>query len=107
MSHTTTNVEAESEGSLESALHTIDITSLDNAGQETYDPSTELGIEGADRFGVDVRGQQDPNVFVRWDHINGVLTVKEVVDTGDGTGGLQDVAAGTAVGEVVLHVKGV
>lgn len=107
MTHTTVATEAENEGSLDGVFHTIDITGLDNAGAETYDPATELGIDGADRFGVEVRGQADGTYVVTWDHVNEVLTVKEVNDTGDGTGGLQDVAAGTAVGEVLLHVVGV
>lgn len=106
MTHSTVNVEAENEGSLDGTIHTIDITSLDSAGAETYNPGDEVGLEDPGRYGVSVRGQEDGSLLISWDHINEQLTVNEVVDTGDGTGGVSGVAAGTAVGQVVLHVKG-
>lgn len=106
MTHSTVNTEAENEGSTDAVVHTIDITSLDSAGTEQYNPSDELGLEGVGRYGVSIRGQADGTLLISWDHVNEALTVKEVVDTGDGTGGVQDVANNTAVGEVVLHVKG-
>jgi hypothetical protein len=107
MTHSTVNTEPESGGSTGEVCHTIDITRLDSAGVEQYDPGSELGIEGGDRFGVDVRGQADGTYDITWDHVNEQLVVKEVNDTGDGTGGTVDVAAGTAVGQVLLHVTGV
>lgn len=99
MTHSTVNVEAENEGSTDAVIHTIDITSLDNAGAENYDPAAELGLEGEGRYGISVRGQGDSSLFVVYDHVNGTLDVRNV---SDGT----NVASGTAVGEVVLHVKG-
>lgn len=100
MTHSTVNMERESDGSLEGVLHTIDITSLDSNGAETYNPSDELGVEGEGRFGISVRGQGDSSLFIVYDHVTGDLDVRNV---SDGT----NVASGTAVGEVVLHVKGV
>jgi hypothetical protein len=107
MTHSTVDSERESGGSTETLYHTIDITSLDSAGVENYDPSTEAGVDVDSTGGVDIVGQADATYFVRWDHVNGQLTVKEVNDTGDGTGGLADVASGTAVGEVRLRVEGI
>jgi len=100
MTHNTVNTEPESGGSTEDVVHTIDITSLDSAGTEQYSPSDELGIQGADRWGVSVRGQADSSVQITWDHVNEQL---DIVNVSDGT----DVANNTAVGEVVLHATGV
>jgi hypothetical protein len=99
MTHSTTNTEPESAGSLDRVVHTIDVTSLDSAGVETYDPEAEVGISGADRYGVSVRGQEDETLAIVWDHIDGELKVK---NRDDGT----DVANNTDIGEVVLDVLG-
>jgi hypothetical protein len=103
MTHTTLEQERESSGSYYSVFHTIDITSLDQAGVETYDPKGRFGVTP---YGVAVIGQGDETLDIGWDHVDGELKVKEITDTGDGTGGRVDVAQGTAVGEVVLRVDG-
>lgn len=97
MTHSTVNVERESSGSFISAYHTIDVTSLDNAGAETYDPEAELGLSP---LGISINGQEASDQFVRWDHLNGQL---HVTNAADGT----DVASGTDVGEIILKVDGV
>jgi len=107
MTHSTINTEAENTGSLNSVLHTIDITSLDAAGAETYDPAAEVGLDGQDRFGVSVRGQENPGYQIVWDHINGQLAVKYADYDAASDGVLIDVPSATDVGEVVLEVVGV
>jgi len=103
MTHTTIDQERESGGSTYTWFHTIDITGLDAAGAENYDPASRFGAEV---LGVDVVGQEDETVIATWDHVDGQIKAKEVTDTGDGTGGLTDIASGTAVGELVLRVDG-
>jgi len=100
MTHSTTAVERGNQGSLETAYHVIDITSLDRAGEEDYDASAELGIQGQGRFGIDVRATADSTVKMDYDHVNDQLTVINVADA-------TDVAQGAAVGEIMLHVTGV
>jgi hypothetical protein len=97
MTHSTVDTQPENSGSFDSVYHTIDITSLDNAGAEAYDPDSELGLSP---HGVSVNGQEADDLFIRWDHVDDSLTV---TDASDGT----TVAAGTDVGEVVLKVDGV
>ena len=100
MTHSTTDRAAESGGSTTVVFHTIDITSLDSAGAETYDPDAELDVAVDTTGGIDVVGQENTAYLVRWDHLTAQLTV---VNVADGT----DVAAATDVGEVVLKVEGV
>lgn len=97
MTHTTVDVERENSGSFHSVYHTIDITSLDAAGVENYNPADELGVSP---HGISVNGQEASDQFIRWDHINEQL---HVTNASDGTA----VASGTDVGEVVLKVDGV
>lgn len=99
MTHTTVNTEQESGGSVDVVFHTIDITSLDAAGSETYNPESETNLSGADRYGISVRGTESDAYLVRWDHVNSNLHVQNVADE-------TDVASGTDVGEVILEVKG-
>lgn len=99
MTHTTVATKRENGGSKDEAYHVIDLTSLDRAGEEDYDPDAELGLEDPGRFGIDVRAQEDETVKVDYDHLNDQLTV---INVADGTG----VAQGTDVGEVMLHVVG-
>jgi hypothetical protein len=103
MTYNTLDQQRESGGSFYSVFHTIDITSLDQAGAEPYDPGGKFGVTP---YGVEVIGQQDETLDIVWDHVDSQLKVTEINDTGDGTGGRVDVAAGTAVGEVVLRVDG-
>ena len=100
MTYTTVGTERESAGSTEVLFHTIDITSLDAAGAENYDPSTAAGLEVDHTGGVSVVGQADATVKIVWDHVNEQLSVVNVADA-------TDVASGTAVGEVRLRVEGV
>jgi hypothetical protein len=99
MTHSTVNTEDTNRGSEDAVFHTINITSLDSAGAESYDPETETRLSGADRFGVSVRAVESTDYLVRWDHINAELSV---VNVSDGT----DVASGSDVGEVILEVVG-
>lgn len=99
MTHSTVNTEPENHGSVDAVFHTIDVTSLDAAGAEQYDPGAEVGLENAAEYGVSVRGVEDPTVQVAWDHVNEQL---DVINVSDAT----DVASATDVGEVVLHVVG-
>lgn len=107
MTHTTTNVERENAGSVDRVVQTIDITSLDAAGAETYDPGAEVGLENADEYGVTVRGQENPGYQIVWDHINSELAVKYADYDAASDGVLIDVPSATDVGEVVLDVIGV
>lgn len=100
MTYSVTNVEDENAGSTDAVFATVDITSLDSAGFEPFDPSAALGVDGADRYGVGVRGLENPQYRVAYDHVNGQL---DVTNVSDGT----DVAAGTDVGEVVIEARGV
>ena len=97
MTHSTTDVERQNSGSFVSVYHTIDITSLDSSGTETYDAASEAGLE--DVLGVSVNGQESDDLFVRWDHVAGALTV---TNASDGTA----VASDTDVGELILKVDG-
>lgn len=101
MAHDIIATEAENRGSLATVFAVLDITALDAAGTENFDPAAELGITGASgRFGIDVRAQADNTYRLTWDHVAGELAVQNVAD---GT----DVANDTAVGEVMLEVTGV
>jgi hypothetical protein len=84
----------------------VDITSLDSAGTEPLDPSSEFQLE--DVHGAAVLDQED---YTKLFHFNAdaatpAIIVKEVNDTGDGTGGVQDVANNTDVGTVTLKFEG-
>lgn len=100
MTYSITNTERENAGSLDVAYVTVDITSLDSVGYEPFDPSAVLGLEGASRFGVGVRGQENTGYLIRWDSANQRISV---VNVSDGS----DVTDTTDVGEVTLEVVGV
>lgn len=100
MTHTTVSSTRESFGSTTVEYHTIDITSLDSAGAEAYDPDAETGVNTTNTGGVSVVGQETADYLVRWDHAASELAV---VNLSDGS----DVASGTDVGEVRLQVVGV
>jgi hypothetical protein len=99
MTHSTISTEEENAGSLDVVYHTIDITSLDSAGTEQYDPESETNLSGADVRGVSVRGTETNTHLVRWDHTTEEFHVQDVAD---GT----DTANNTNVGEVVLEIVG-
>lgn len=100
MTHSTTSLERESFGSLKAFIHVIDITSLDSAGQEDYDPSTELNVNLGTDYAVLVAGKEDQTTGISWDHLNDHL---DVIDLADST----NIANNTDVGEVKLVVVGV
>lgn len=84
---------------------TVDVTSLTNAGNEPLSTWTsESGIDVVQNF--QVVGQENGQYLITPDHLNDQVTVKEVNDTGDGTGGVADVASTTDIGEVKLRLEG-
>jgi len=99
MTHNDVSTEEESYGSQEAVLHQIDITSLDAAGQENYQPSTELNIPNGSKLGVVPVGQNETAYQYHWDtdgqHLN-------VINSSDGG----DAANNAATGEVRLLVVG-
>jgi len=98
MTHTTTNVQRESGGSVVSVYATLVIDSLDNANSEDFDPTSEFALSGVE--GVTVIGLEEPeNYTVDFDHLDG--TTLSVLNN-DGT----DPTAGTDVGEVRVRVDG-
>jgi hypothetical protein len=84
----------------------LDITGLDGAGVEQFDPETE---ETAVSSGPVLRQTteltvtpvewEDETLQIMWDSVDDELKVKNLSDG-------SDVASGTAVGEVVLEVTG-
>lgn len=99
MTYSITNTESENHGSVDAAYVTVDITSLDSAGFEPFDPDAVAGLGGASEYGVSVRGLENPQYRVAWDHLNGQL---DVINVSDGA----DVTSGTDVGEVLLELVG-
>lgn len=96
MTHTTTVEDRLSGGSFETWFVTLDITSLDNANNESFDPAAELNL--SDLLGVSVAGLEEPESYVvQFDHLDGTTLYVE------GYGGT-DPTAGTDVGEVRLRV---
>lgn len=82
---------------------TVDVTSLDSAGTEPWNPNDQLD-DVDDYEWVVIYDQEDYTKFWSYDHSNDQFIVKEVNDTGDGTGGVQDVANNTDVGTVDVLV---
>jgi len=100
MTYSTVNVERENHGSVEAVYHRVNVTSLDAAGVENYDPGTATGLEDAAEYGVSVVGQEDESLHIVWDHLAAELAVLNVSDG-------SDVANNTDIGEVLLKVEGV
>ncbi|AFH22158.1 hypothetical protein OSG_eHP18_00005 [environmental Halophage eHP-18] len=98
MTHTITAEDKESGGSFASVFATVDITSLDNAASEDFDPAAELGVRSV--VGVSVLGLENAGTYqAEYDHVAGdTLAVQNV----DGT----DPTSGTDVGEVQVRVDG-
>lgn len=95
MTHTTTLEKRTSGGSFESYFATLDITSLDAAGAETFDPAAEFGANQV--LGVGILGLENAGSYeVDFDHLDG--TTLSVVNA-DGT----DPTSGTDVGEVRIR----
>jgi len=96
MTFDTTTVDYESGGSFVSVFATVDITSLDGANTEPFDPDAVFNV---DPLGVSVQGVENGDAYdVEWDH----LAETFVVQNNDGT----DPTAGTDVGEVRVRVDG-
>lgn len=97
MTHSTTVEDRVSDGSYKAVFATLDITGLDNANNESFDPAAELGFN--DVLGVSVEGVENPESYVvQFDHLENALYV-------EGYGGT-DPTAGTDVGEVRIKVSG-
>lgn len=86
----------------------LDISELDSAGVEEFDPTTEGDVnrnhdypilEHTELETVAVLSWEDESVHISWDHVDSELKVKNL---DDGT----DVANNTEVGEVIVEVIG-
>ena len=99
MTYSLTNTDDGNRGSRDDAVAVVDITSLDSAGYEPFDPDAVFGLEDSTELGVAIRGQEDPQYVFGYDHVNQRITVKNM---SDGT----DVTSGTDVGEVVVEAIG-
>lgn len=99
MTHSTVNTELENQGNKDVAYHEINITSLDVAGEEGYNPSNELNLEGEDRYGIGVRGQTNVSVAFGYNSTSGNVTARMRSDD-------QAVPSGSDVGHVTLEVVG-
>jgi hypothetical protein len=97
MTHTTTAVDRNlSSGSYESVVADIDITSLDNAASEVFDPATEFGFQ--DVLQVEVGQLENPGTYVVQVEQNNNLHVEQYGGT--------DPTSGTDVGVVRVTVHG-
>lgn len=99
MTHSTASLEPVSYGSQEAVLHQINITSLDSAGQEDYEPWNEVNIPNGSRLGVAPVAQTNNTVRFSWDPDNDHL---DVINVGDAS----NVANNGDPGEVKLLVVG-
>lgn len=97
MTHSDVNTQRENHGSEMAILHTIDVTSLDGANYENYNPTSEVDVH---RFSsVEVVGLENPSTYiVQWDTSNDRLAVEQYGGT--------DPTSSTNVGEVQLRVYG-
>jgi hypothetical protein len=95
-------------GVLEVEHAEVDMTGgISGAGVHSWDPAANTGL--ADPESVEIVGRDGTaaGLLIYWDHTDGTqFLVKENVDTGDGTGGTQDAAAGTNAGKVRVRVTG-
>lgn len=96
MTESTTVVERGNAGDHRYVIAEVDITSLDSAGTEPYDPSAKFNLEGAYGAVVD---QEDYTHHVFYDHDNTQIIAKDVAD---GT----DLADNTDVGTVTIRFVG-
>lgn len=104
MTHTTIDKETENSGSERSVIHTVDITSLDAVGSETYDPEAETDVTRAKS--VEVVGQENGGYLVSHDPVGGGLNVMYADYDAAADGALIGVPSGTAIGQVRLRVQG-
>lgn len=99
MTHSSVNLERENQGSRDVAYHEVNITSLDSAGVEQYDPESETNLAGDDRYGIDVRDQTNDSLAFSWNATDRNISVRHL---SDGT----QVANNADVGHVTLEVVG-
>lgn len=96
MTYDTSDVDYESGGSVVSVYATVNITSLDGANTEPFDPDAVFNV---DPLGVSIIGLENGDSYdVEYDH----LGTQFVVQNNDGT----DPTATTDVGEVRIRVDG-
>lgn len=95
MTHTTTVKERLSTGDSVTVVAELDITSLDNAASEDFDPATEFNL--ADVLSVEVGNLENPNSFIVQAAADNDLSVEDYGGT--------DPTAGTDVGTVVVSVR--
>ncbi|WP_227357392.1 hypothetical protein [Haladaptatus salinisoli] len=105
MTHNTTIVQEENSAVYKVVVR-LDVTALDAAGVEQFDPTTETDdtrnktlLEHSPLTAVNVLEWEDETSLVMWDTVDEELKVKALAD---GT----DVASGTALGEVLVEVRG-
>lgn len=110
MVHTVT-VEDRENAPVYRTLVRLDISELDASGVEEFSPETEhddqrntnnqsgLVLPNETLSAVDVLEWEDESLHIMWDTVDEELKVKNLAD---GT----DIAANTAVGEVLLEVRG-
>jgi hypothetical protein len=96
MTHTTTVVDVLSEGNYESVVVDVDITSLDNADSEGFDPEAELNL--TDAHGGVVMQAENAGTYVFSIEQNNNIHVESYGGT--------DPTAGTDVGVVRLKYEG-
>lgn len=96
MTETTTVVEAGNEGDHRYVIAEVDITSLDTAGTEPFDPSAKFNLEGAYGSVVD---QEDYTHHIFYDSDGTQIIAKDVAD---GT----DLANNLDVGTVTIRFVG-
>lgn len=96
MTHTTTVVHDLNMGSVKAVVADLDITSLDNASSETFDPAAEFTMDEV--VDVHVGALENPNSYVVQTAANYDLAVEQYGGT--------DPTSGTDVGTVRVTVLG-
>jgi hypothetical protein len=80
---------------------------ISGAGVHAWNPASNTGITAPEAVSVVGKDPTAAEYLVSWDHDAGDrFIVKEVVDTGDGTGGVQDLAQGTDAGIIKVRIEG-
>lgn len=95
MTHTTTVVDRLSTGDSVTVVADLDITSLDNAASEDFDPESEFALQGV--LNVEVGQLENPNTYVVQVADDNDLSVEQYGGT--------DPTATTDVGTVRVSVR--
>jgi hypothetical protein len=95
MTHTTTVIDRLSTGDSVTVIAELDITSLDNAASENFDPVSEFALQGV--LNVEVGRLENPNTYIVQAAADNDLSVE--------TYGGTDPTAGTDVGTVRVSVR--